>query len=77
MATTMKDLGIDRLCVEDRLALVQEIWDSIAAEPDQIPLTDAQRSEWERLSFPNPSLSLSSPLASLAYSDTHGRGGRT
>ena len=48
MAVTMKDLGIDRLCVEDRLALVQEIWDSIAVEPDQLPLTEAQRRELER-----------------------------
>jgi len=48
MATSMHELGIDRLSVDDRLALVQEIWDSIAAEPDRIPLTEAQRRELER-----------------------------
>jgi putative addiction module component (TIGR02574 family) len=48
MAPTMKDLGIDTLSVEDRLALVQEIWDSIATTPDQLPLTEAQRCELER-----------------------------
>jgi putative addiction module component (TIGR02574 family) len=48
MAPTMKDLGIDQLSIEDRLALVQEIWDSIATEAEQIPLTQAQRSELER-----------------------------
>jgi putative addiction module component (TIGR02574 family) len=48
MAATMKDLGIDRLSVEERLALVQEIWDSIAADADQVPLTEAQRRELER-----------------------------
>jgi putative addiction module component (TIGR02574 family) len=44
----MKDLGIDRLSVDERLALVHEIWDSIAAEPGHTSLTDAQRRELER-----------------------------
>jgi putative addiction module component (TIGR02574 family) len=44
----MKDLGIDRLSVEDRLALVQEIWDSVAADVERAPLTNAQRQELER-----------------------------
>jgi putative addiction module component (TIGR02574 family) len=48
MATTMKELGIDRLSVDERLALVHEIWDSIAAERGPIPLTEAQRAELER-----------------------------
>jgi putative addiction module component (TIGR02574 family) len=48
MAPTMKALGIDQMNIEDRLALVQEIWDSIAATPEQIPLTEAQRNELER-----------------------------
>jgi putative addiction module component (TIGR02574 family) len=48
MAPTMKDLGIDRLSVEDRLALMHEIWDSIAAEPGRTHLSDAQRRELER-----------------------------
>jgi hypothetical protein len=33
----LRELGIDRLSIEDRLALVQEIWESIAAEAEQIP----------------------------------------
>lgn len=44
----MKSLGIDRLGLEDRLALVEEIWDSIAADSDAVPLTEAQRIELER-----------------------------
>jgi len=44
----MKSLGIDRLGVEERLALVEEIWDSIAADSSTIPLTDAQRDELAR-----------------------------
>lgn len=48
MSPTMKELGIDRLSVEDRIALVQEIWDSIAADIERAPLTEAQRQELER-----------------------------
>lgn len=46
----MKSLGIDRLGVEERLALVEEIWDSIAADGSTVPLTDSQRAELERRS---------------------------
>ena len=48
MAVTMKDLGIDRLSAADRLALVQEIWDSLTATPDEVPLTEAQKRELDR-----------------------------
>jgi putative addiction module component (TIGR02574 family) len=44
----MQSLGIDRLSVEERLDLVEEIWDSIAADSSAIPLTEAQRVELER-----------------------------
>lgn len=39
MAVTMKELGLDRLSADDRLALVQEIWDSLAVDAEQTPLT--------------------------------------
>ena len=48
MPPTMKELGIDQLSVEDRIALVQEIWDSVAADLEQAPLSEAQRRELER-----------------------------
>jgi putative addiction module component (TIGR02574 family) len=48
MSQALRALGIDRLSVEDRLALVQEIWDSIAAEVEKSPLTEAQRQEVDR-----------------------------
>lgn len=48
MNASIKSLGIDRLGVEERLALVEEIWDSIAADSTAIPLTDSQRLELER-----------------------------
>ena len=48
MAATLESLGIHRLSVEERIALVQQIWDSIAPEVHQAPLTPAQRAELER-----------------------------
>jgi putative addiction module component (TIGR02574 family) len=48
MAVSIKSLGIDRLGVEDRLSLVEQIWDSIAADSAAVPLTDAQRTELDR-----------------------------
>ncbi len=45
MSTTMKSLGIDQLNVTERILLVEEIWDSIRASPELVPLTEAQRTE--------------------------------
>ena len=33
---------IERLSVAERIQLVEDIWDSIAASPGSLPLTDAQ-----------------------------------
>jgi putative addiction module component (TIGR02574 family) len=46
MSGAMKKLGIDRLNVEQRLSLIEEIWDSL--EEPSVPLTPAQRAELER-----------------------------
>ncbi len=48
MSTTLKSLGIDRLSTAERILLVEEIWDSIAAEAEQLPLTEAQKQDLER-----------------------------
>ncbi len=47
MTTSVKSLGVDRLNVEERLSLVEEIWASICAESGNFVLTDAQRLELE------------------------------
>ena len=39
---------INALPIEDRLRLVHEIWDGIAAEKPVIELSDAQRQELDR-----------------------------
>ena len=48
MGAKMKSLGIDRMGVEDRLVLLEEIWESLDADGSALPLTDAQRAELER-----------------------------
>jgi len=39
---------IERLSIAERVSLVEEIWDSIAASPERLPLTEAQRRELDR-----------------------------
>ena len=48
MSVSLKSLGIDRLSVEERLALVEDLWDSIAEESAATPLSDAHRAELDR-----------------------------
>jgi len=48
MAVSIKSLGIDHLGLEERIALVEELWDSIAADRAAAPLTEAQRAELDR-----------------------------
>ena len=40
MATSLKNLP-----VKDRLRIVEDLWDSIAADQDQLSLSDKQRQE--------------------------------
>jgi len=46
MSGAMKRLGIDRLDAEQRLSLLEEIWESL--DDASLPVTDAQRAELER-----------------------------
>ena len=39
---------INQMPLEDRLRMVQAIWDSIAAEPKHLHLTDEQKVELDR-----------------------------
>ena len=48
MNASVKSLGIDRLPLDQRLALVEEIWDSIAADSEAVPLTEPQCAELEK-----------------------------
>ena len=48
MSPTMQSLGIDQLSIEQRLSLVEEIWDSLGSQADGLPLSDAQRQDLAR-----------------------------
>jgi putative addiction module component (TIGR02574 family) len=45
---TMRELGIDRLSAAERLALAQDILDSLAADQPRGPLSDTKRQELDR-----------------------------
>ena len=48
MSSLLSSLGIDRLSVVERIQLVQEIWDSLVPDAEQLPITEAQRLELDR-----------------------------
>ena len=48
MFPTMQQYGLDKLSKEEKIALVEEIWDSIEDQSNAMPLTQAQREELER-----------------------------
>ncbi len=39
---------IMELSVDERIALVEEVWETIAAEPEAVPMTEEQRLELDR-----------------------------
>lgn len=45
---TLQELGIDRMSVADRISLVQDILDSVAADQPRPPLSDAKRQDLDR-----------------------------
>ena len=48
MGVTVRELGIDRLSVADRMRLVEEIWDSIAAEAESLEIPQSHKDELDR-----------------------------
>lgn len=48
MTAILRQLGIDRLTVGERIALAQEILDSVAAKQPRTPLSDTKRRELDR-----------------------------
>lgn len=43
MHPTVKSLGLDRLSVAERILVVEEIWDSIAAEVESLEVPQAHK----------------------------------
>ena len=48
MSITAKSLGIDKLDVADRLALMGELWDSVIADTENLPLSIELKSELDK-----------------------------
>ena len=48
MSPTLEELGINRLSIQQRIALAQEILDSVAAEQPTSTLSEAKRLELQR-----------------------------
>lgn len=48
MGQALHALGIDSMSVEDRIALVKDIWDSVAIEAGLLPPTTAEKAELDR-----------------------------
>jgi putative addiction module component (TIGR02574 family) len=41
-------IDIETLSPEERLKLLEELWDSLSSSPDAVPLTEPQRQELDR-----------------------------
>ena len=48
MHHTVKALGIDQLSLAERILLVEEIWDSIAAEAEALDVPQSHKDELDR-----------------------------
>lgn len=48
MKSKFKSMGIHKLSLAERLVLVEDIWDSIAAEEPEVELSDAMNRELDR-----------------------------
>lgn len=48
MSTLLQQWGIDRMSIGERIALAQEILDSVSAEQPRLPLSDAKKAELAR-----------------------------
>ena len=46
--TTASFSDLFRLSVAERIQLAQDLWDSVAAEPNEVPLTQEQIQELDR-----------------------------
>jgi putative addiction module component (TIGR02574 family) len=45
MGATLRELGIDRLSVDERIRLVEEIWDSIVTEVETLEIPQSHKDE--------------------------------
>ena len=48
MTLPIKSISLEGMSIAERILLVEQIWDGIAAEPEAIEVTQAQRDELDR-----------------------------
>ncbi len=48
MSVSMKSLGLDSLSVDERIALAEELWDSIPSTTSAIQLNESHRQDLQR-----------------------------
>jgi putative addiction module component (TIGR02574 family) len=48
MTPSLEELGLDQLSPDDRLAVAEALWESVARELEAAPVPPAQRAELER-----------------------------
>ena len=48
MATAIEQFGIDRMGLDDRIALAEAIWESVEREVEEAPLSETQKVELDR-----------------------------
>lgn len=48
MGQALHALGIDSMSIEDRIALVKDIWDSVAIDAGLLPPSAAEKAELDR-----------------------------
>jgi putative addiction module component (TIGR02574 family) len=56
-----------QLSLAERIQLVEDLWDSIASAPEEVPVTEAQRAELER----RLSEHRRDPQAGLPWAEVH------
>lgn len=69
MGTNAKALGIDRLSVAERMRLVEEIWDSIVEESDELEVPQSHLDELDR----RLAAHRADPLAGSSWHDVKAR----
>jgi len=48
MQPDVRALGLDQLSVAERILLVEQIWDTIAAEPEKLEVPQSHKEELDR-----------------------------
>lgn len=48
MSVSIKNLGLDELPIEDRISIIDQLWEGIIASNDTVPISDELAAELDR-----------------------------